>query len=104
MDDATKVKKGVWEDNVDAAGGEVKRGCEAFVTHSPADPKETLLHIAAKNGDAELVQWLEAHSKSVCYSVRHISACLKHLSRCRTRRTQLAGTDGIPYRCPIWAH
>jgi hypothetical protein len=60
--DAAKVKKGVWEDNVDAAGGEVKKGCEGFVTKAPADPKETLMHIAAKNGDAALVQWLDAHS------------------------------------------
>jgi hypothetical protein len=60
--DAAKVKKGVWEDNVDAAGGEVKKGCEGFVTKAPTDPKETLMHIAVKNGDADLVQWLDAHS------------------------------------------
>jgi hypothetical protein len=56
------VKKGVWEDEVDAAGGEVKTGCEEYVT-SPKDRKETLLHIAARNGDFELVEWLDAHGK-----------------------------------------
>lgn len=61
--DASKVKKGVWEDDVDAAGGEVKRGCERFVSSPPKDPQETLLHIAARNGDADLVEWLDAHSK-----------------------------------------
>ena len=63
--DAKQVKKGVYEDNVDAAGGEVKKGCEEFVTTPPADPKETLMHIAAKNGDADLVEWLDAHSKLI---------------------------------------
>ncbi len=29
---ATKVKAGVWEDDVDAAGGEIKRDCENFVS------------------------------------------------------------------------
>ncbi|KAJ7581156.1 hypothetical protein C8J56DRAFT_959247 [Mycena floridula] len=42
------VKKGVWEDDVDAAGGEVKVGCDEYVKARPADPRETLLHIAAK--------------------------------------------------------
>ncbi|KIM87213.1 hypothetical protein PILCRDRAFT_86249 [Piloderma croceum F 1598] len=60
--DAKRVKKGVYEDNVDAAGGEVKKGCEEFVTTPPADPKDTLMHIAVKNGDADLVEWLDAHS------------------------------------------
>ncbi|KAF7363616.1 hypothetical protein MSAN_01018700 [Mycena sanguinolenta] len=57
-----EVKKGVWEDDVDAAGGEVKAGCDAFVKMAPKDPQETLLHIAARNGDKELVKWLDAHS------------------------------------------
>ncbi|KAJ7271992.1 hypothetical protein B0H12DRAFT_1008394 [Mycena haematopus] len=56
-----KVKAGVWEDNVDAAGGEVKVGCDAFVKTAPKDPQETLLHIAARNGDKELVEWLDTH-------------------------------------------
>lgn len=70
--DAAKVKKGVWEDNVDAAGGEVRKGCEGFVTTAPADPKETLMHIAVKNGDADLVQWLDAHSTSLNSSLSQI--------------------------------
>lgn len=60
-DDAEKVKKGIWEDNVDAAGGEVKVGCEDFVPKHPEDPQETLLHIASRNGDINLVEWLDDH-------------------------------------------
>ncbi|EIN07258.1 DnaJ-domain-containing protein [Punctularia strigosozonata HHB-11173 SS5] len=63
--DAAKVKKGIWEDNVDASGGEVKPGCGAFVDHPPQDPRETLLHIAAQRGDLELVQWLDSHNAEV---------------------------------------
>lgn len=62
--DAAKVKKGVYEENVDAAGGEIKKGCEDFVAHTPKDPNETMLHIAVKNDDVELAKWLDAHSKS----------------------------------------
>ena len=61
--DAIKVKKGVWEDNVDAAGGEVKTGCDEFVQLPPMDSKQTLSHIAARNGDADLVQWLDGHGE-----------------------------------------
>ncbi|EGN93280.1 hypothetical protein SERLA73DRAFT_189828 [Serpula lacrymans var. lacrymans S7.3] len=60
--DTEKVKKGVWEDNVDPSGGEIKAGCEEFVHVHPKDPQETLLHIAAFNGDADMVEWLDAHS------------------------------------------
>ncbi|PBK92937.1 hypothetical protein ARMGADRAFT_929738 [Armillaria gallica] len=59
---ATKVKAGVWEDDADAAGGEIKRDCEKFVSQKPRDPQETLLHIAALKGDHELVTWLDAHN------------------------------------------
>lgn len=62
--DASAVRKGVWEDNVDAASGEVRKGADAFVKSPPADPKQTLLHIAAKNGDADLVEWLASHGES----------------------------------------
>lgn len=61
--DFAKVKKGVWENNVDAAGGEIKKGAEEFVSRPPADPLETLMHIAASRGDADLVEWLHSHSK-----------------------------------------
>ncbi|CCM02082.1 uncharacterized protein FIBRA_04159 [Fibroporia radiculosa] len=60
--DVEKVKKGIWEDNVDAAGGEIRKGSEAFIVRSLQDEQETLLHIAAKNGDLCLVEWLDSHS------------------------------------------
>ncbi|KAI6045709.1 DnaJ-domain-containing protein [Pisolithus marmoratus] len=60
--DAQQVKKAIWEDSVDPAGGEVKPGCESFVKAQPQDPTETLLHIATQNEDVDLVKWLEAHS------------------------------------------
>lgn len=59
--DPEKVKKGVWEDNVDAAGGEVRKGSEDFLQSLPEDKSETLMHIAAKNGDADLIEWLDTH-------------------------------------------
>lgn len=61
--EASKVKKGVWEDEVDPAGGEIKMGCQNYVAVLPEDPMETLLHIAAQNGDADLVEWLDTHSE-----------------------------------------
>lgn len=59
--DFAKVKKGIWEDAVDAAGGEVKLGSAEFVKNHPRDAKETLLHIASTSGDFELVKWLDSH-------------------------------------------
>jgi hypothetical protein len=66
--DAAAVKKGIWEDEIDAAGGEVKPDCEPFVT-MPKDNKETLLHIASRQGDRDLVEWIDTHSMSPpgCY-------------------------------------
>jgi len=58
---SAKVKKGIWEDAVDAAGGEVKQGSAEFVKDHPQDARETLLHIASTNGDIELVKWLDSH-------------------------------------------
>jgi len=45
------VKKGVWEDEIDAAGPESEASVE----------KETLLHLVAKKGNTELVSWLLDH-------------------------------------------
>lgn len=61
--DAANVKKGVYEDAVDASGGEVKKGAEAFVECPPNDLRETLLHIAVNNDDIDLVAWLDSHGK-----------------------------------------
>ena len=60
---AKKVQQGVWEDSVDAAGGEIKPGCEAYFKSKLKDPLETLSHIVASNGDAELFEWLDTHGK-----------------------------------------
>jgi hypothetical protein len=56
-----KVKKGIWEAAVDAAGGEIKPGCATYVKVAPKDPNETLLHIATRHGDLDLVGWLDSH-------------------------------------------
>ena len=60
--DADAVKKGVWEQDVDPSGGEVKPGCDRLVRQKPSDPRETLLHIAARRGDKDLLEWLGSHS------------------------------------------
>jgi len=62
--DAATVKKGVWEQDVDPSGGETKPGCDHLVRQKPADPRETLIHIAARRGDKDLVEWLGSHSLS----------------------------------------
>lgn len=59
---ADVVKKGVWEQDVDPSGGEIKPGCDHLVRQKPSDPRETLLHIAARHGDKELLEWLGSHS------------------------------------------
>jgi len=58
-----KVKKGIWEAAVDAAGGEIKPGCATYVKVAPKDSNETLLHIATRHGDLDLVRWLDSHSE-----------------------------------------
>lgn len=60
--DAAKVKAGIYENNVDAAGGEVRKGSESLITQPPKDPLETLMHICAKRGDIDLLEWLDTHS------------------------------------------
>lgn len=63
--DSAAVRKGVWEDNVDAAGGEILHGAIDPIAKRPKtwDPSETLLHIAVSKGDADLAEWLVNHSK-----------------------------------------
>jgi ankyrin repeat protein len=53
----------VYEHHVDAAGGEVKRDCDAFVKIPPQDCSETLSHIVAERGDSELLEWLDTHGR-----------------------------------------
>jgi hypothetical protein len=59
---AAGVQKGVWEESVDAAGGEVLPGAVAFVQQPPKDVQQTLLHIAAAKGDTGLIKWLIEHN------------------------------------------
>ena len=97
--DAEKVRKGVWEDSVDAAGGEIKKGCEAFVTTPPNDPKETLMHIAVKHGDADLVEWLEAHSGYYLWSKLRIPVDTLHTQV--PNRTNGTPKDSLPFILPF---
>lgn len=60
--DSEGVKRGIWEDCVDASGGEIFDTEELEGFAPPVDPKETLLHIAARLGDNVLVEWLVDHS------------------------------------------
>lgn len=60
--DANVVKKGIWEQDVDPSGGEIRPGCDNLVLQRPWDPRETLLHIAARHGDKDLLEWLGSHS------------------------------------------
>jgi hypothetical protein len=58
-----KVKKGIWEDQVDAAGGEICNGCSSLSQKEPQDPSETLMHIIAKQGNKEVLEWLASHGE-----------------------------------------
>ena len=60
--DADAVKKGIWEQDVDPSGGEIKPGCDHLVRQKPKDTKETLLHIAARLDNKDLLEWLASHS------------------------------------------
>ncbi|EJD34931.1 DnaJ-domain-containing protein [Auricularia subglabra TFB-10046 SS5] len=51
--DSARVKKGVWEESVDAAGPEQL---------GAGQKGETLLHIAAARGDIDLLEWLDKHN------------------------------------------
>jgi len=85
---SVKVKDGIDEFSVDASGGEVRTGCEEFVKILPDDPRETLLHIATKNGDADLVEYLDRHGKPFrFYSPLGLTAIDQVLSLTRRTRT-----------------
>lgn len=60
--DVEAVKNGVWEQEIDPSGGEIRPGCDHLVRQKPADPHETLLHIAARHGNKDLLEWLGSHS------------------------------------------
>ena len=72
---ADAVKKGVWEQDVDPSGGEIKPGCDSLVRRKPADAHETLLHIAARRGDKDLVEWLGSHSLFPSSCCRSLPIC-----------------------------
>ena len=55
-----QVKKRILEDRIDTDGGEVLTGLEE-ITPKPKDPKETLLHLAAKAGIMSVFKWLVDH-------------------------------------------
>lgn len=79
------MRKAVWEDGVDAAGGEVKPGMEEFLQAPPNDSRQTLLHLAVVHGDVGLVEWLDRHSMSL---FRQIVFSFEFCAfRCRGRRT-----------------
>jgi ankyrin repeat protein len=59
-----QVKKGIWEDHVDADGVEVLTGLEEIIP-KPEELKETLLHLAAKEGVIDVFKWLIDHGKSI---------------------------------------
>lgn len=63
-----QVKKGIWEDGVDADGVEVLTGLEEMIP-TPKEPKETLLHLAAKAGVTDIFKWLVDHG-GCCWHAR----------------------------------
>ncbi|KAG6851252.1 hypothetical protein H0H93_011688 [Arthromyces matolae] len=84
--DVDRVQRGIWEEHVDAAGGEVKDGCHDLVQIAPRDPQETLLHIAAGHGDHDLVKWLDGHGAELeernadGFTAFHVALQRGHLS------------------------
>ena len=73
-----QVRKGIWEERVDANGGEVLTGLEEIIP-KPKDPKETLLHLAAKAGIMTVFKWLVDHGEYLWQKNTHF---LISLLRC----------------------
>lgn len=61
--DGEAIKKGIWEDDVDATGGEIFYPETGIKVRGGVDGKETLLHLAVKIGDADLVEWVVDHGE-----------------------------------------
>jgi len=109
--DAEGVQRGIWEQNVDAAGQECLVGMEddpAFLdSRGDADYglKETFLHIFARRGDLDMVKWLVDHSAHTSHEQQCILA-YKFLvfSRCRGRRTRLTEPHSFPCCSPTWPY
>lgn len=80
-----KVKRGVSENNINTVGGEVLKGFEDLARIGLIDTKETLLHIAAQDGNLELVKWLDTHSKPL---LQCEFSSIKFLNRRRHQGTQ----------------
>jgi hypothetical protein len=68
LNEAKEVEVNIYEGKIDATGGECVFGMESdevFLRQhhgGQIDPKETLLHIFARNGNFSMVQWLCEHS------------------------------------------
>lgn len=63
--DAAEVRRLVWDESVNAGGGEVLDDMNSALDKKPKDGAETLLHIAAIQGNVELVEWLVKRSKYI---------------------------------------
>lgn len=103
--DADTVKKGVWEQDVDPSGGEIKPGCEHLVEQKPSDPRETLLHIAARHGDKVLLEWLGSHSSFFFFPVVRpfwFSGTYNH--RWRYGRADFRRSYCISHRIETWPY
>ncbi|KAI0093677.1 hypothetical protein BDY19DRAFT_989230 [Irpex rosettiformis] len=80
------VKEGIWQDSVDAAGGETQKGFEELLDSPPKDASETLSHIVASHGDSVLFEWLDAHGAvqeerdSRGYTTFHVALSGGHIS------------------------
>jgi hypothetical protein len=97
--DAEAVKKGIYEDEVDAAGPEMLPGSDSKEAMKGANALETLLHIVVDNGDTKLAEWLLDHSQFHLFIFAEISDSNHPLAhRRRTRRTRLPQPYPLPPR------